>query len=182
MARPSKVDRLPSELKSLIGQLRQDGCTVDEILAKLREMKPDIDISRSGLHVHVQKKVDAVLDTMNKTRAIAQAVSAKIDSASQTEVARLNVELMHGLIFKLVTESEDGGDVTIDAKEVSLLSRALRSLNAGSKTMVDMEIKVREEMAKKTVAAAERAIDASGAPDKAELLRRIREDVYGIVG
>jgi hypothetical protein len=178
MARVTKVDRLPAELKSLIGQLRQEGHTLDEIFAKLRELKPDIDISRTGLGEHLQKKVDAILDQMGKTRAIAQAVGARIDSASQTEVARLNVELLHGLFFKLVSESEDGEDVKIDAKEALLLSRALQSLTSSSKSLADMEIKIRREIAEKASKVAETSMKAAGI--SSDTVAKIRAEILGV--
>ena len=38
MARPSKIDRLPQELRDAIGDLRRQGRTIDEILAHLRSL------------------------------------------------------------------------------------------------------------------------------------------------
>ncbi len=181
MARPSKIDRLPQEIKAAIGELRQSGHTIDEILAKLRELKPDIDISRTGLHVHVQR-IDSISEAMQKTRVIAEAVAAKLDGASQTQVARLNVEILHGLIFDLLTQSEQGGEVKIDAKQGLLLARALQSLNSGTKTLADMEIKIRREAAEKTIAAVERAIEGSEIGDKKKLIEEIRTTIYGLPG
>ena len=54
MARPSSISRLPPEIREAIGALRQDGRTIDEILAKLRELAPAAEVSRSALGRHVQ--------------------------------------------------------------------------------------------------------------------------------
>jgi len=56
MARMSTVDRLPPEVRELIERLRGNGRTIDEILAKLRDL--DAEVSRSALGRHI-KLLDA---------------------------------------------------------------------------------------------------------------------------
>lgn len=53
MARPSKCDRLPADLRDLIRAWRGDGRTVDEILAELRARGAQV--TRSALARHVRR-------------------------------------------------------------------------------------------------------------------------------
>ena len=57
MARPSTIQRLPTEVRELIAELREEGRTIDEVLEKLRELR--LDVSRSALGRHV-KQLDAI--------------------------------------------------------------------------------------------------------------------------
>ena len=49
---PSSIDKLPVEVRELIGRLREQGATIDDILAKLGEL--DVEVSRSALGRHVK--------------------------------------------------------------------------------------------------------------------------------
>ncbi|MGZ8371111.1 MAG: phage protein Gp27 family protein, partial [Caulobacteraceae bacterium] len=54
---PSSIDKLPPEVRALIGELREKrGCTIDEIMDKLREL--EVDVSRSAVGRHVRKLAD----------------------------------------------------------------------------------------------------------------------------
>lgn len=53
MARFSIVDRLPAAHRDLIGRLRRDGRTIDEILAELRMR--EVPLSRSALGRYLRR-------------------------------------------------------------------------------------------------------------------------------
>ena len=57
MARTTKIKRLPKEIRDEIGRLRENGRTLQEIMAKLREL--DVDVSQTTLWRHV-KQLDAI--------------------------------------------------------------------------------------------------------------------------
>ena len=52
MPRRSTIKRLPKAIQERIGELREAGRTIDEILAKLAEL--DVEVSRSALGRHVK--------------------------------------------------------------------------------------------------------------------------------
>jgi hypothetical protein len=175
MARPSKIDKLPAPLRELIGALRQGGATIDQIMAKLQELKPDLDISRTGLGEHVQK-LDKIAEKMRESRAVAEALVKQFGEEQDNRTSRINIELMHAVVMKLLA-----GDATLEPAEVMFLAKSLQSLSAANKADIEAAARLRKEFAEKTVKAAEKAIDASGAPDKEALLKKIREEIYGIV-
>jgi hypothetical protein len=176
MPRPSKIDKLPVELKNLIGELRQAGASIDEIMGKLRELKPDIDISRTGLGVHIQD-LDRMVENMQNSRAVADALAARFGNEPDTRISRASIEMLQSAIMKLMVTSDGSG---LASDELLQLSLAVKSLSAATKSDVETRAKIRREMADQAVKAAEKAIDASAAPDKAALVQRVRQEIYGL--
>jgi hypothetical protein len=177
MPRPSKIDKLEPELKQLIGELRTAGATIDEIMAKLRELKPDIDISRSGLGVHIQD-LDKMVESMQQSRAVAEALVNRFGAEPDTRISRAAIEMLQSAAMKLMLNRA----ADLDAEEVSQLAIAIRNLSTATKTDVEATAKIRREMAEKAAKVVEKAIGESGAPDKATLVQKVRQEIYGLVG
>jgi uncharacterized protein YfiM (DUF2279 family) len=156
MARPSKIDRLPSEVRDLIGRLREGGRTIDEILLKLNEL--DLEVSRSGLHRHVQQW-DKIRARLQESRAAAEAIMGQLGHDKDNRLARFNIELMHASLQSLLAGGEDGQAVTLDPESAMLLSSAIRNLASASKTDQDRELRIRKEVAAELAAKAEKAVD-----------------------
>lgn len=179
MSRPSTIDQLPPECRELIGRLREQGCTLDTILTKLEEL--DADVSRSALGRHVQK-IDKIGERMRQSRAVADALVQRFGDAPESRVARLNIELMHGVIMRLVTaegvDDEDGEGVTLDAKEAMFVAGALKDLASAAKSDADLIVKLRQEVAKE----AAKAVDAEGkaAGLTAETIDAIKARILGV--
>ncbi|MFN3749249.1 MAG: DUF3486 family protein [Sphingorhabdus sp.] len=155
---PSKIDRLPPEVREEIGRLRTDfGWTLDELLGKLRELG-HTEISRSSLGRHTAK-IDAVGERMRKSRAIAEALVAKLGDAPESKIGRLNIELLNDQIFRLVSAEEvDGSEAELSAMDTMRLSKALQSLLSSAKADVDRIEKLEKRASEKAkVEAAEEA-------------------------
>lgn len=182
MARQSSIRRLPAEVRELIADLRERGRTIDEVLDKLREL--DVEVSRSALGRHV-KQLDAIGAEIRRSRAVAEALVKRYGEAPESRTARLNIELMHAFINKLMI-TDDGEIVSLDAKEAMFVATALQKLAQASKQDVDREALLRQQFAQQVdrkLAEAEAEIaGAAGRPaaDPVQVLRRIREDVYGV--
>lgn len=180
MARPSSIDRLPKEVRELIGQLRTDGATIDEIMAKLGELKADV--SRSALGRHV-KTLAEVGERMRRARVMAEALTARFGDQPDNQVARMNMELMHGMVFEVLTaaagaEDEEGEPVMLDPKAVKFLSGALKDLASAQKVDADRTIKLREEFAKEAAAKVETVGKARGM--SADTVEAIKHAVLGV--
>ncbi len=134
MARPSKIDRLPPEIRDAIGDLRRNGRTIDEILAHLRRLGVvENDVSRSGLGRHLQRW-DAVAKRLTESRAAAEAIMARIeDQGADDRMARFNVQALHASIMELMG-AEDGSPIQLDPKEAMQVSAALKNLATAAKT------------------------------------------------
>lgn len=181
MARPSKADRLPPELRDLIAELRADGRTIDEIHAKLRELSADV--GRSGLGAYI-KRWDRMRARLQASGEAARAIMAELGrDGADDRMARLNIQMLHAGIMEL-SASEDGEPVQLDAETAMLLARALRDLASAKKTDQDGTLALKRELAKAAaaeVAKAEREAAATGEKaDPLAVLKRIRENVYNI--
>jgi len=169
MSRPSKIDRLPPEIREEIGSLRERGYTIDEILGHLRafEIAPQDRPSRSGLHRHIQG-LDKISERLMRSRSVAEALVRKHGDAPEGRQARLNIEIMHSIVMDLLMaagdqdgEAAESGAVTFDPQQVSLLGRTLRDLSSASKTDADLITKLREEQRKLAEAEMKKRVDVA---------------------
>lgn len=152
---PSSIDRQPKEVRELIGRLRENGRTIDEIMAKLAEL--DVDLSRSAVGRHI-KRLAEVGEQLRQSREVATALVARFGDEPDNRVARLNIELMHGLVMQAVTASAEGEDgesaaVTFTPEDTMFLARSLQSLASAQKIDTDRLMTVRKEVAKEAVKA-----------------------------
>lgn len=136
MARPSKIDRLPGEIREEIGRLREHGHTIDEILTHLRTLGVG-DISRSGLGRHIQD-IDAIGERIRRTRSIATAIIERYGEGDEDKLARVNIELMHDVVFRLQTAEEDGEPVQLSTLDAQRLSATLRNLQTSARADIDL--------------------------------------------
>lgn len=174
MARPSKIDRLPPEIREEIGKLRADGRTIDEILGKLREL--NVNISRSGLGRHIQH-LDVLQADLQESRASAEALIAKLGEAPESRTARLNIELLQSCIMRLqAAKRSDGGQFNI--KEVYFLSDALHRLARASKDDADTHAQIRKQAREAAAEAATKAAKAHGL--SADTVDAIKAEILGI--
>jgi Bacteriophage Mu, Gp27 len=181
MARPSSIDRLSAELRELIGDLRERGITIDEILAKLGELGAEV--SRSALGRHV-KELDQLGERIRRSREIANALAKRLGDAPESRQAQVNIELMHTVVMDLLTPNEQGA-VVMDAEQVMLLSRSLQALTSASKSDADQVLKIRREIAaeqKAKLDQMEREAAKAGTSRgfDPETLRRVRTEIYGL--
>jgi DNA-binding transcriptional MerR regulator len=186
--RPSSIDRLPQEVRDWIGRLRDQGCTIDEIITKLRELDKDAVPSRSALGRHL-KKAEEVAERIRKSRQVAEVVVRRLGETDPDKTTRMNIELMHNVLFEIATRTaEDGESVTFEPMEAMLLAKALDHLGKASKDDVARTVAIEKRAAEKAKAEAlkqtEKAIagaaGSDGQIDGAALLKKIREDIYGI--
>jgi len=162
---PSTIDRLPAEVRDLIGGLRRGGRTIDEILAKLREL--DVDVSRSALGRHV-KGLAEVTARLQHSRQVAEALVGQFGDEPDNRLARVNLELMHSVVLQAITAAEvdeetgEAKPVTFDPESVMFLSRSLQSLASAEKTNSDRIAKAQEAATKKAAVKASSAARAKG--------------------
>ena len=179
MARRSNIERLPKEIQEAIAELRRKGCTIDEILAHLRGMGlSDTAVSRSGLGRHIQE-LDALAEEGRQQKILADALVGRFGEEPDSSLARANVELMHGLLFKLslARRTQDGADLS--AEEIAFMARSLSSLATASKLDVDRIEKIERRAVAKAIRDAEnRAGEKSGRPTAEDVLRLMKE-AYG---
>jgi len=171
MAKPSKIDRLPPEIREEVSSLRERGYTIDEILGHLRalDIPPEDQPSWSGLQRHISG-LDKLAERLQHSRTISDALVRRLGDAPEGKQARLNIELMHSVVTDLVQslgdhpEGEEGEAVTLSPDKVMFLAKALESLARAGKTDAETTLRLREVGAASLAAKDEAAGRPSG-PD-----------------
>lgn len=186
MARPSTIDRLPAEIREAIGRLRQHGKTLDEILDHLRGM--EVEVSRSALGRHVQA-MEKVGERLRRSRAVSEALVRQLGDAPESKTARLNIELMHSLVFDLLALAEEAGEegeatqaMLRNPKAVALISEAVERLTKASRHNADFVEQVEKRAAARAKTDAARAAETV-AREKgltADTIAAIKAGIFGV--
>jgi hypothetical protein len=104
---------------------------------------------------------------------VAEALVRQYGDAPESRAAKLNIELMHSLVTRLMI-SEEGERAEFEPREAMQMATALQKLVQASKQDVDRETLVRKEFARKldeAVAAAEEAGERGLSPERLAELR-----------
>ena len=178
--RPSSIDKLPEEVRETVGRLRAQGRTIDEIMAHLRQM--DVEVSRSAMGRHL-KGMAAASERMRNSRNMAVALVERFGETTDNKLARLNLELMHGVVLTALTASAEDADgeaqpVTFGPEETMFLASALQKLASAEKTDADLRIKLKTEALKEAATAVEKAAKQAGLTR--ETVDTIRNAVLGV--
>jgi hypothetical protein len=174
MSRTSTVKRLPKQVRDLIEELRGNGRTIAEILAKLAEL--DISIAQSTLG-RWTRQLDAIAEEASRRKFLAEALVERFGDRPETAAARLNIELMHGLMMKSLI-GEDGQPAILTPQEAAFLGTAIQRLASASKLDVDRTLKLQQA---ERAAAAERAVKAATeAGLSAAQVALLRREVLGV--
>lgn len=178
---PSKIGRLPAEIREQIAGLRRDGRTIDEIMDKLRELGvPAAEMpSRSGVG-RWAKQASAIVDEMRRQREVGEMLVARYGEPGDTRTARVNIGLAQGLLTRLMF-TEEGQVATLDAKEAMFLASAISSLATANKADTERDLKLQHQAEKRAMAAAAKAAEAVGrrAGLSADLLDQIKAGIFG---
>lgn len=185
--RPSSIDRMPQEVRDWIGRLRDQGCTIDEIIVKLRELDKDAVPSRSALGRHL-KKAEEVAERIRKSRQVADVIVRRLGESDPDKTTRMNIELMHNILFELATRTsdEDGEPVTFEPMEVMLLAKSLDHLGKASKDDVARTVaiekraaeKARSDALKQAEATIKSVVKEGGLSN--EVIAQLRRDFLGV--
>lgn len=186
MPRQSSIDRLPEDVRVLIGKLRGMGWTIDQILERLRGLL-DQAPSRSALGRHIQG-LDVLGEKMRRSRTVAETLVRELGDAPESRAARLNIELMHSAILDVFMKAADGevtraGDaLNGDPEGAMMLAKALDHLARASKSNVEFlaaaEKRAAERAKKEAATAAETVGRAKGL--SAETLEAIKAGIFGV--
>lgn len=168
MARVSGFKRLPPEVRDLIGNLREQGRTIDEILDALKTL--DIAVPRSTLGDWT-KKIDAVAAKMEQSRVMADALVRRFGDTQESKTARLNMQMMHTALYQVLEQAlGDAGGGGFTPQEAMQLSKALDHITRAAKTDAEFIAKVREETRKEAEQRMEAALEGAAGEARAKAL------------
>ena len=184
MGSPGTIRRLPTEIRAAIASLRDQGRTLDEILAKLGELgaAPGPEKECGEKEADEAMAIEGAAALIRRSRRIAEALAGEASAGdpgdgSEGRMARLNIELLHGLVHRQLV-APDGSPVELDAREVLYLGTTLLKLVEAVRKDLDITLKLRQEVARKAADAAEKEARARGL--SAETVEAIRRQVLGV--
>jgi hypothetical protein len=188
MARPSTIARLPGDIREAIGRLRDQGRTLDEILAHLQGM--EVEVSRSALGRHVQA-MDKVGERLRRSRTVAETLVRQLGDAPESQTARLNIEMMHSFMFDFLASVEggEGGEAGEEAqahlrnpKSVALMAEAVQRLTVASRQNAEYIARVEDRAAAKAKAGAARAAETAARAQglSADTIATIKASILGV--
>lgn len=163
MGRASSVDQLPPELRDAIGKLRDEGATIDQIVAHLRGLS--VVVSRSAMGRHL-RGMEALGERLRRSRSVAEVLVRQLGDAPASRSAQMNIELLHTAVLDLFMNASDG-DVDEDGRAalagnpegVMMLAKALDHLTRASKSDMEFVSKIETRVAERTRKEAAAVVD-----------------------
>lgn len=145
--RPSTIDQLDPEIRSLISELRIDhGWTIDDIRTRLKDMGQTVSRSALGRHVRTIEDMGAEI---RETQIYADALAREAGNVNQSQMLDLNAQFLQANMFKLMLAAKDGEAVQLSPKEAMEFSGALRNLALLRKTEIETIEKAEKRAAEK---------------------------------
>ena len=180
--RPSSISQLPEEVREKITTLRDQGRTIKEILEAL-DKAFDVNVSKSALHRHLQKQ-GRVADNLRKSRELAKAIGRSFGDSETSDVARMNVEILHDLIMRGMIGGDDQEEQTaFDPKDLMFLATALEKAAKAQKADFETQLKAALEQERRATVtkAAESAVTTARRQGlSAETVNAIKSSILGV--
>lgn len=172
MPQQSTIKKLPPEIRDKIGQLLDQGRTLNEIVDHLSSL--DVQVSRSALGRYKQS-LDKVSERIRRSRDIAEAMVRNLGEAPESKTARLNIELMHGVILDMLSQLPDGSDegdddapllLTLSPRGAMEMAKGLDHLARAAKQDADHVAKLRDEARREAAEAVDKVARKEGLSDE----------------
>lgn len=179
--RLSKIDQLPEEADEAIAwaneQLRKRKLPANVIFTEFNERLADVGVdpvSKSSFNRYSVRKA-IQFRRMDEARRMAADVVGELGPEGADEVTIMVAEMLKLAIFERIEKGK------LDSKGIMELGRGLSSVVGAQKTSAEYRRRLQDELLAQVDKAIAKASDegAAGA-DAAAVLKRIREDVYGI--
>jgi uncharacterized protein (UPF0218 family) len=185
MANKSNVTRLPEEVqKELNKRLGKGEWTLDGLVGYLKA--EGFEISRSSLGRYAQS-YRREIERMRRVQQVSDIMIAEIgEAAAHSKLGRTVAEMVKIVAFDhLAAREGEPGQGEADPRDLMFIARAIRDAVGAGKIELEQELAIRKAMAKQ---AADKAVAVAGEEAKKvgqqlppEALKRIREEIYGIV-
>ncbi|EDM9768655.1 terminase [Salmonella enterica subsp. enterica serovar Corvallis] len=182
MARRSTIDKLPEDVRRWLERaLTGSGFSGYAELEALMRDKGYL-ISKSAIHRYGQKierRFGAIRAATEAARMLTEGAADDQDARSEAVIALIQTEL-----FESIVQLQEAEDEEIDPQvRVALLSKVAKNVATLSRASVNLkkfQQDLREKIAAKMDALEAESKSGSGRID-AETLKRVREEIYGIV-
>jgi hypothetical protein len=180
MAPRSSIAKKPREVREVIIRMWQEGCTLDEITARMEEMGHN-DISRSAIGRFLASENEAG-KALARQRLIADMLVSQFKDRPADQVAVANIDMMQTVLARFLMPQLSESSEPIEPKDAMMISIALEKMAKAAKTNQEIEAALRRaieaEFKQKAEAAVETAAKASGLT--AETVAAIKAGILGV--
>ena len=178
MSKPSKIDRLPEDMREKLNAfLRDPGITQLEATRRINLLLQEIGhpekLNKSGVNRY-SLKMEKIGQRLRQSREVAKMWIGKLGAEPQGEVGKLLNEMVRNLAFEAAMNVAEGDD-PIEPKMLKDLALAVQRLEKASKDNVETERKIREESKKEAAQAVEKEAKRQGA--SAATIDKLREAI-----
>lgn len=180
MGSKSSIHILAPELKEAVDAALAEGrATIADIVAMIRSMGGEVSKSAVGRY---KQNFEESLTRYREAQDVAGRWIAQFKADPESDVGRLLAEMAKTLAFQTMAAAGQD-DQPVDMLELARLARAVKALTDTDRVKAELEAKVRAEATRATATRAADAVERAGraAGIDPDALRRIREEVYGIV-
>ncbi|CAM3724986.1 MULTISPECIES: DUF3486 family protein [Xenorhabdus] len=183
MARRSTIDKLPEDVRRWLERaLTESGFSGYQELEDLLKEK-GYTISKSAIHRYGQKierRFAAIRAATEAARLLTEGASDDQDARSEAVIALIQTE-----IFENIVKLQEADEEEINpAERVTLLSKVAKNVATLSRASINLkkyQSDLRQKIADKMEALEKEASTHNGGRMSIETLRRVREEIYGIV-
>lgn len=191
MGRKSKVELLHPQLRQAVDELVRGGATIERIVEHLHTLAPGVDpaadLPSESAVGRYKQRAEQQMAKFRQAQAVAKVWVERFGAEPEGDVGRLVTQMLRTVAFQTVANMD--GDEGGDAQEIMFLAKALKELSQAERLAQDMALKSLTEFKRETARkldaieqeVAVEAHDSDGKRIDATMLRRIREEVYGIV-
>ena len=184
MARRSKVSALPAAvLDDLNAELIRRGFSgYEELTAWLKSL--GYDISKTAIFRHgsaLEAEFEEAMADARRTRALARASREAGDSDDGALLESASGIMQDNLLRLSLKIKNSGAEPEEAAKTLSLISRAFADIGRFDISRQKWQTEVREKLSAKLATLEQQAEGGSKAGFDLATLKRVREEIYGIV-
>ncbi len=175
----SKISRLPLRERQEIERLAlQEGRTGSELAARIRSK--GVRISLGAIKRHVRQLKDK-MERYREAQEIAAVWVARIGKEPQGDAGRLLLEMLRMVAFRQLADIGDRKSKEIARPaEIAVLAKAIREMEAASKTITERDDALREKLRTDVDRKAEQ-MKRPAAPGDVATLEKAKELVRGLL-
>ncbi|MDL2313379.1 DUF3486 family protein [Desulfovibrio sp. OttesenSCG-928-C14] len=137
---------LPREVRDLVFELFDNGCTIDEVTASLRELGAKVSRSAVGRQ---RLEWQQVVAHSRQAREAAQVLLGSFKDSASSDLAQANLEMLHVLILRFLRAESAKEAVTLKPNELMFLTKALQGLTGARRQEVDTAITAEQAVQEK---------------------------------
>ncbi len=174
MGRKSAIVQLDPAIREAVdAAIREGRATLAQIVELIRSMGGTASVT--SVHRY-RRSAEQQMQRWRDAQEVAKVWIGRLETEKNGDVGRLLSEMLKTLAFQVAGEMGEGE--LQSAKDVMMLSAALRNVGAFDAVNLDRELKIRKEVAAQAAAAADKVVRKGGL--SSEAAAELRRAILGV--